>query len=142
MTALQALLALHLLCVILAVGIGMTNFINSRLAATQTGDIAKGLAMHRMATLPYGDISVAGFVVTGLLMLWLIGGPTGLSGWFTVKMLAVLVILLGYGTIRYTIGQIKRTGNMALASRIAMIAPINIAAALVAVVCAVLTFAA
>jgi uncharacterized membrane protein len=142
MTGLQALLSLHLICVVGAVGIGITNFINMRVAATQTGDIAKGLAMHRMATLPFGDIFIAGFVLTGVLMLWTIGGASGLNGWFQVKMVAVLVLLIGYGVLRYTIGQIKRTGNMALGARLKVIAPINLAAALVALVCAVLTFSA
>ena len=140
MSGLQALLALHLIFIVVAVGIGVTNLINMRVSSTQTGDIAKGLGMHRMAMLPYADISVAGFVVTGVLMLWTIGGPGGLNGWFQVKMVAVAILLIGYGVMRYTIGQIKRTGNMALAARLKTIAPVNLAAAVVALTCAVLAF--
>ena len=140
MSGLQLLLSLHLISIVIAMGIGVTNMVNMRLAATQTGDIAKGLAMHRMAMLRYGDISVAGILVTGVLMLWMIGGPANLSGWFQVKMMAVVVLVIGYGVLRYTIVQIKRTGNMALAARLKIVAPINLAASFVALVCAVLTF--
>ena len=137
----QFLLSIHLLAVAYALGIGLSNFLNMSVARGQTGDIAKGLAMHRMAMVRYTDIALAVILVTGPLMLWNAGGVFATQPWFHVKMLAVVVLVVAYGTMRYTIGQMMRTGNMALAARIGILSPILSVAAIVAVVCAVLAFA-
>jgi uncharacterized membrane protein len=141
MSLTQGLLILHLFSVTIALGIGFTNLVNMRVAKGQTGDIAKGLMMHRMAMLVYGDIFVAGILVTGGLLLWAIGGEAGLNAWFHVKMAAVLVWLICYVALRLTIRQIVKTGNMALASRIRIFAHVAITAATAALICAVMTFA-
>jgi hypothetical protein len=47
----QLLLSIHLLAVAYGLGIGMSNFLNIRIARGETGDIAKGLALHRISML-------------------------------------------------------------------------------------------
>jgi uncharacterized membrane protein len=138
----QFLLILHILAVAYAMGIGMSNFLNMRVAKTQTGDIAKGLALHRISMLRYTDIALAGILVTGVLMVWAAGGVSAAPPWFHVKMAAVIVLVLAYGGMRMTVGQMLRTGNMALASRIAVLSPILSLSAIAAVICAVLAFKA
>lgn len=139
MTLHQLLLTLHILSFAYAMGIGLGNMINFRVARGQAGDIAKGLALHRASMHRYTDIAIATLLVTGGLMLWQAGGPYGAGQWFHIKMLAVVVLVLTYGAIRMTAGQIKR-GNMAVAKRMAYLMPIVSCAALAAVVCAVLAF--
>jgi hypothetical protein len=138
----QFLLIVHLLAIAYGMGIGLSNFLNMRIAKTQTGDIAKGLAMHRIGMMRYTDIAIATILVSGLLMVWAAGGVSATAPWFHVKMAAVLVLVLAYGGMRMTVGQMLRTGNMALASRIAVLSPILSLSAIVAVTCAVLAFAA
>ena len=138
----QFLLILHILAVAYAMGIGMSNFLNMRVAKTQTGDIAKGLALHRISMLRYTDIALAGILLTGVLMVWAAGGVSATAPWFHVKMAAVIVLVLAYGGMRMTVGQMLRTGNMALASRIAILSPILSLSAIAAVICAVLAFKA
>jgi uncharacterized membrane protein len=142
MTLTQFLLALHILAVAYAMGIGMSNFLNMRIAKSQTGDIAKGLAMHRIGMLRYTDIALAAILVTGLLMVWNHGAAPGTPPWFHVKMLAVVVLVAAYGAMRMTIGRMLRTGDMALASRIAILSPVLSLAAIASVFCAVLAFSA
>jgi uncharacterized membrane protein len=138
----QFLLILHILAVAYGMGIGMSNFLNMQIAKTQTGDIAKGLAMHRIGMMRYTDIAIAGILLTGLLMVWAAGGVSAAPPWFHIKMAAVIVLVAAYGGMRMTVGQMMRTGNMALASRIAILSPILSLSAIVAVICAVLAFKA
>lgn len=140
MTLTQFLLVIHLIAVAYAMGIGMSNFLNMQVAKTQTGDIAKGLALHRVSMLRYTDIAIATIVLSGLLMVWSLGTVPATPPWFEVKMVAVAILVLAYGAMRYTIGQMLRTGNMALASRIAILSPVLSLAAIAAVTFAVLAF--
>lgn len=140
MTLTQFLLIIHLLAVAYGMGIGMSNFLNMQVAKTQTGDIAKGLALHRVSMLRYTDIAIAVIVLSGLLMVWNLGTVPATPPWFGVKMVAVLILVLSYGAMRYTIGKMLRTGNMALASRIAILSPVLSLAAIAAVTFAVLAF--
>lgn len=142
MTLHQLLLSIHLLAVAYGLGIGMSNFLNMRVARGQSGDIAKGLAMHRVAMVRYTDIAIATILVSGLLLVLAAGGVSATAPWFTIKMLAVVVLVLCYGGMRYTMGEMKRTGNMALAARIGQLSPILSGAAAITVVCAVLAFEA
>ncbi len=141
MSLTQFLLIIHLLAISVGLGIGVTNLINMRVARTQTGDIAKGLMMHRMAMLPYGDAVFVTILVTGGLLLWAIGGPTGLPQAFNIKMIFVVIWVLAYVAMRLTVRQLKATGNMALVKRLGMLAQILLTAVVAAIICAVLTFA-
>ncbi len=137
----QFLLIIHLLAIAYGMGIGMSNFLNMRVAKGQTGDIAKGLAMHRIAMLRYTDIAIASILVSGMLLVWSIGGVEAApKPWFSLKMIAVLLVILSYGGMRYTIGQMLRTGNMKLGARVALLSPILSLSAIAAVICAVMAF--
>ena len=93
MTLYQLLLSIHLLAVAYGLGIGMSNFLNMRIAHGQTGDIAKGLAMHRLGMVRYTDIAIATILVSGVLMVLSMGGVYAAAPWFTIKMLAVVVLV-------------------------------------------------
>lgn len=142
MSLLQFLLMIHLFCVAMGLGIGFSNIVGFRVAKGLGGDKALGIAAHREALIPYGDTFVAGIVVTGLLMLWAIGGDSGLSSWFHVKMAAVLVWLVCYVLMRLRIRKFLATRDMTLIARIRQFAHVVITAAVLALVFAVLTFAA
>ena len=135
----KLLLALHLFFIAMGVGVGFSNLINLRAARGQTGDIAKGLGMARMALRLYSDIVIAGFLITGLLLLWTTGN-SGSGPWFSIKMAFVVLLVVSYGIVRITGGQIMRTGNMALMGRINTFAPLAFAGSVGALVCAVLAF--
>ncbi len=135
----KLLLALHLFFIAMGVGISFSNLINLRTARGQTDDIAKGFGMARMALRMYSDIVVAGFLITGLLLLWTTGN-SGSGPWFSLKMAFVVLLVVSYGIVRITGGQIMRTGNMALMSRINTFAPLAFAGSAGALVCAVLAF--
>ncbi len=133
------LLVLHLFFIAMGVGIGFSNLINLRASRGQTGDIAKGFGMARLALRMYSDIVIAGFLITGLLLFWTTGN-TGSGPWFSFKMSFVVLLVISYGVVRVTGGQIMRTGNMALMSRINIFAPLAFVGSAGALVCAVLAF--
>lgn len=136
----QFLLALHLLAMGAGVGIGLGNVINARIAARHSGDIAKGLALHRVSMLPYSDTAITVLLLTGGLLIWFSGGVPGQESWFHAKMAAVVLLMVFYVTLRVTVGQMRRTGNMALGKRLAIIGPLISLMAAVTVVCAVMAF--
>ena len=135
----QVLLILHFFFIAMGIGISFSNLVNLKVSKGQTGDIAKGLGMQRMALRQISDGVVAGILITGGLLLWEIG-PSGLSPWFQVKMSFVLILVASYVIVRLTAGQMIRTGDMALFDRIRKFATIAWVAAVAALVCAVLTF--
>jgi uncharacterized membrane protein len=136
----QALLALHLLAIAAVFGIGFANLVNLRISKGQTGDVAKGLRMHRMAVNIYMVVGAIIILASGGLLLAQLGASPG--GWFHVKMAAVLVWLVAIVVIQVTIRQMMKSGNMALITRIGTFAHIAVAAMAIALVCAVLAFAA
>lgn len=136
----QILLILHLLAMALGIGITFSNLVNFRLVKSQSGDVAKGLNMQRVATHRYTDIAFVTILATGILMLANLGGNLGVSPWFHIKMAAVLVYVVGYVVARYTVMHIENGGDMALTKRIKMFAHIAITGAVLAVIFAVLAF--
>ena len=136
----QAVLALHLLAIATVFGIGFANLVNLRVSKGQAGDIVKGLRMHRMAVNIYMVVGAVIILASGGLLLSQMGASPG--GWFHVKMAAVLVWLVAIVVVQVTIRQLMKSGNMALMARIGMSAHIAVVAMAVALVCAVMAFAA
>jgi hypothetical protein len=138
MTYQNSLLVIHLLAMALGIGITFSNLVNFRLLKSQPGDVAKGLHLQRAAMHRYTDIAFVAILASGGLLLANFGSVA--SVWFHIKMAAVLVYILGYVAARYTVMQIKSTGNGALVARVKLFAHIALTGAVAAVVCAVMAF--
>ena len=137
----QLILALHLLAIAIGIGIGFSNIVNLATAKTQTGDIAKGLAMGRFANRKYHDAAVIAILVTGGLLLANLGSMAGLSKWFHIKLTLVLIFVVCHFAARATVKQMIATGNTALMSRAKMFSHVAITGAVLALISAVLAFA-
>jgi uncharacterized membrane protein len=134
----NVLLIVHLLAMALGIGITFSNLINFRLLKSNTGDVAKGLNLQRGALHRYTDIAFVAIIVSGGLLLANLGSVANM--WFHIKMAAVLVYIAGYVFARFTVMKIQTTGNTALVPRVKMAAHIAISGAVLAVICAVMTF--
>ena len=126
----------------MVLGIGFSNIVGFRVAKNLGGEKAMGIAAHREALLPYADIFVGLVLVSGLTMLWSIGGGQGLPIWFHIKMGAVAIWLLAYILMRLRIRKFLATRDMSLLKLIRTYAHIIITAVVLAVIFAVLTFSA
>ena len=142
MSLLQILLIIHLFCIAMVLGIGFSNIVGFRVAKNLGGEKAMGIAAHREALLPYADIFVGLVLISGLTMLWSIGGGQGLPIWFHIKMGAVAIWLLAYILMRLRIRKFLTSRNMSLLGLIRTYAHVAITAAVLALVFAVLTFSA
>lgn len=142
MSLVQALLIIHLVCIAMVLGIGFSNIVGLRVARKLGGEKAMGIAAHREALIPYADVFVVLVLVSGLLMLWAIGGGQGLPVWFFIKMGAVAIWLLAYVLMRLRIRKFLASRDMSLLGLIRTYAHVGITAAVLALVFAVLTFAA
>ena len=138
----QLILALHLLAIAIGIGIGFSNIVNLVTAKSQTGDIAKGLGMGRLANRKYHDAAVIIILVTGGLLLANLGSMAGLSKWFHIKLAFVLIFVVCHFAARATVKQVIASGNMALMGRARMFSHIAITGAVLALISAVLAFAA
>ncbi len=138
----QLILALHLLAIAIGIGIGISNIVNLGTAKSQSGDIAKGLAMGRLANRKYHDAAVIVILITGGLLLANLGSMAGVSKWFHVKLTFVLIFVVCHFAARATVKQMLATGNTALMGRAKMLSHIAITGAVLALISAVLAFAA
>ena len=138
----QTLLFFHILTLAMAMGIGFANLVNMRLAKTQTGDIAKGLVMHRVALRNYHDVMVLALLASGILLLINLGGTTGLSKWFHIKMAAVAIFAICHFAARYFSINGITNSNPAQLARAKILSHIALTFAVIAVLTAVLAFAA
>jgi hypothetical protein len=136
----DALLFLHFVGLILAMGPGTAQSIIMRRAAAATPEAAmtlRGLAPTLSA------VSAAGLAVlwvTGLIMVWSVyGGPASLPWAFWVKIAAVVLITLVVIYIQMTFAEVRR-GNAAAAGRLAQLGPAAGILGLVAVLFAVIAF--
>lgn len=137
----QALLILHLFSVAVVMGVGVANIVSFRVSRNSSGDVALGVAKAREATLIYSDIFVPLLVLAGLGLLWNRGGASDLSFWFHIKMAAVAVWLISFVVMRVIIRRYLKSRNGALVPRIRLLAHVAISGAMVALICAVMTFA-
>jgi uncharacterized membrane protein len=138
----QLILALHLLAIAIGIGIGFSNIVNLTTSKSQSGDIAKGLAMGRLANRKYHDAAVIIILVSGGLLLANLGSMAGISKWFHLKLAMVLVFVVCHFAARATVKQVIATGNAALMGRAKMFSHIAITGAVLALISAVLAFAA
>ncbi len=142
MTYHQLLLTLHILTISLGIGVGFANLFGMAIAKNQTAEAAAGMALLRRKIAPLMDANLLLVLITGGLLLANLGGASGLAPTFHVKMAAVAIWVISHFAARITSGQMARTGNMALASRVRNFTRLGWTAAVVALVCAVLIFAA
>lgn len=122
------------------------------------GGLASGLLMRRAAAMPadqaatvrslgpmLAHVAGAGLVVmwvTGLIMVWSAWeGPGSLPALFWVKFAFVVILTVASAGIDVTYAQIRRTGNRALAGRLAVLGPVSGISATLAVLFACLAFA-
>ncbi len=137
----QLILALHLLAIAIGIGVGFSNIVNLATAKTQSGDIAKGLGLGRLANRKYHDAAVIIILVTGGLLLANLGSMAGISKWFHVKLALVAIFVICHFAARATVKQVLTTGNTALMLRAKIFSHIAITGAILALISAVLAFA-
>ena len=140
MTYHQVVLTIHILAICLGIGVGFSNIFSMFLAKGQPKEAAAGMALLRRKIAPFMDANLLVVLVTGGLLLANLGGASGLAPTFHIKMAAVVIWVIAHFGARITSGQMMRTGNMALASRAQNFTLLGWGPALVALVCAVLTF--
>ena len=141
MTYHQVLLTVHILAICLGIGVGFSNIFSMYLAKNQPKEMAAGMALLRRKIAPFMDANLLVVLVTGGLLLANLGGASGIAPTFHVKMAAVVIWVIGHFGARLTAGKIMRTGDMTLASRLVNFSRFGWSAAVVALICAVLTFA-
>jgi uncharacterized membrane protein SirB2 len=139
MSLTQLFLIIHLLAIAMALGIGVSNIVGFRVAKGLGGDMAKGIAAHREALIPYGDTLFLTVIASGLVLFWL-AGAGNLGPWFSAKMVAVAVWIITYVAMRLRIRRFLASRDMSLLPLIRTFAHVLLAAVVATVICAVMAF--
>ncbi len=113
------MLILHLVFMGLGIGLACANFVNTRLAAGKTGDIANGLGLQRRSITSIGDTVITLIWLSGFLLLQLRGWE-GLNAGFYVKIGFVILLTLSHIMARRTEAEMTRSGNAALLTRLGL----------------------
>lgn len=137
----QLLLIFHLVVIALGIGFTASNFINTRLAIGQSGDLAKGLGLHRRTIARLGDAVITLIWISGALLLWQ-RGIAGMPPAFHVKLLFVILLTVFHGLGRALAGKMQREGSLARLPRLSTLVLSGWISAIAALVCAVLAFQA
>ena len=133
------MLIMHLAFMGLGIGMSCSNFVNTRLAAGQTGDIAKGLGLQRRTIASIGDSIIAAIWLSGFLLLQLRGWE-GLNTWFHAKMAFVVLLTVSHIMARRTGAEMMRSGNGAALWRLSLYVAGVWVSALIALALAVIAF--
>ena len=133
------MLIMHLAFMGLGIGMSCSNFVNTRLAAGKTGDIAIGLGLQRRTIASIGDSVIAAIWLSGFLLLQMRDWE-GLNAWFYAKMVFVVALTLSHIMARRTGAEMMRTGNGALLSQVSLYIAGVWVSALLALALAVLAF--
>jgi uncharacterized membrane protein len=140
MSVSQLFLIIHLMAIALMLGIGFSNIVGFRVARGAGGDMAKGIATHREALIPYGDVFFVTIIVSGLILLSNLGGVAGLGTWFHAKLTVVVIWAVAYIFMRLRIRKFLASRDMALVPLVRVMMQVVITAATLALICAVMTF--
>ena len=133
------MLIMHLAFMALGIGLSCSNFVNTRLAAGQTGDVARGLGLQRRTVASIGDTVITAIWLSGFLLLQLRGWE-GLNSWFYAKITFVVLLTLSHIMGRRTGAEMMRTGNGTLLARVSLYTAGVWVSALAALALAVLAF--
>ena len=133
------MLIMHLAFMGLGIGLSCSNFVNTRLAAGKTGDVAIGLGLQRRTIASIGDTVITLIWLSGFLLLQLRDWE-GLNGWFYAKIAFVVLLTLSHIMARRTGAEMMRSGNGALLSRLSLYIAGVWVSALVALALAVMAF--
>jgi hypothetical protein len=113
------MLIMHLAFMGLGIGMSCSNFVNTRLAAGKSGDIAKGLTLQRRTIASICDSIIAAIWLSGFLLLQLRGWEN-LNFWFYAKIGFVILLTLSHIMARCTGAKMMRSGNGAALSRLSL----------------------
>jgi hypothetical protein len=142
MSLTQLLLIFHLLAISLGLGIGFSNLVGFRVAKSLGGEKALGIGAHRESLLPYGDVIFVTILASGMLLLWLKYDMQVPSPWFHAKMAAVVVWVVCFVMMRLRVRKFIASRDTALLPLVRTYAHVVITAVTVALICAVMAFAA
>jgi len=128
----------HLLVIATGTGLSFANYINLRVAASETGERRAALAHLRRVVMQFADVVVALIWATGLALLW--GVHPEINSWFHVKIAFVVLLTAFHFIARRTAGVMARTGNYALHPRLELLVAGVWISALAAISLAVVSF--
>ena len=134
------LLIAHLIAIATGTGMSISNYVNLRFAAGETGDRAKALAGLRRVLARIADIVILAIWITGIGLFMQLPAMDEPNVWLMVKLGFVVLLTLCHGLARMTAGRMMRTGDTSLYPRLELLVSGVWISALAAIILAVLAF--
>lgn len=133
------LLIAHLIAIATGTGMSISNYINLRFAAGETGERGKALAGLRRVLARVADLVITVIWITGIGLWWVLPPAEAPNSWFMVKIGFVLLLTLCHGLARMTAARLAR-GDTTLYPRLELLVSGVWLSALAAIILAVLAF--
>ena len=134
------LLVAHLIAIATGTGMSISNYVNLRFAAGETGDRAKALAGLRRVLARIADIVILAIWITGIGLFMQLPATDEPNVWLMVKLGFVILLTACHGLARMTAGRMMRTGDRSLYPRLELLVSGVWISALAAIILAVLAF--
>jgi uncharacterized membrane protein len=134
------LLMTHLIAIAMGTGMSISNYVNLRIAARESGERRAGLALLRRELARIADIVIAVIWITGLGLWFLLYSGGIPNHWFLAKLGFVVLLTLCHGLTRMTAGRMARTGDQSLLPRLQLLVSGVWLSALAAIALAVIAF--
>lgn len=134
------LLIAHLIAIATGTGMSISNYVNLRVAAGESGERRAALAFLRRIMARIADVVIAAIWITGIGLWWVLPEADAPNSWFKVKIAFVLLLTLCHGLVRMTAGRMARTGDQSLMGRLELLVSGVWLSALAAIILAVLAF--
>jgi hypothetical protein len=134
------LLIAHLIAIATGTGMSISNYVNLRIAAGESGDRRAALALLRRVLARIADVVIAAIWLTGIGLWWMLPAPDRPNSWFVVKIAFVVLLTVCHGLARLTAGRMARSGDQSLLPRLELLVSGVWLSALAAITLAVLAF--
>jgi len=134
----RLLLIAHFIVIAAGTGMSFSNYVNLRVAASESGERRAALAHLRRQMMQIADVIVALIWATGLALLW--GVRPEINSWFHIKIGFVILLTVFHVLARRTAGKMARSGDVSLQPRLELLVAGVWVSALSAISLAVIAF--
>ncbi|MBI2717447.1 MAG: hypothetical protein HY245_09560 [Rhizobiales bacterium] len=134
------LLIAHLIAIATGTGMSIANYVNIRIAASETGERRAALVYLRRQLAAFADLVIAMIWITGLALWWSLPPGVEPNSWIQVLLAFAVLMTVCHGLARMTAGRMARTGDQSLYPRMELLVSGVWISMLAAIVFAVLAF--
>ena len=136
----ELLKIIHFLSFSVAIGAGAANIVAGRQLLSMPAEVMPKIGAYRMTLGKITTIGLGLLWITGIWLVFLLGGSVFSNGWFLLKLAVVVLLTVISVKANFTIINARKAGTPPDAERMKMLGQAGLAVAVLALILAVLAF--